>query len=42
MIALFQGFILQQAWDDVRVGPYIEVIDWLLGSLFSEVERKAR
>ena len=30
MIALFQGFILQQAWDDVRVEPYLAVIDWLL------------
>ena len=30
MIALFQGFILQQAWDDVRVEPFVAVIEWLL------------
>ena len=33
MIALFQGFILQQAWDDVRVEPFLAVIDWLLDGM---------
>lgn len=34
MIALFQGFILQQAWDPgARVQPYLAVIDWLLHGL---------
>jgi len=33
MIALFQGFILQQAWDDVEVEPFLAVIDWLLDAL---------
>ena len=34
MIALFQGFVLQQAWDDqADVGSYMEVIDTLLHGL---------
>lgn len=34
MIALFQGFVLQQAWDRrVSVAPYLEVLDALLDGL---------
>ena len=34
MIALFQGFVLQQAWEPgVRVAPYLEVLDALLEGL---------
>ncbi len=34
MIALFQGFILQQAWDPkVETQPYMEVVEALFGSL---------
>ena len=34
MIALFHGFVLQQAWDPrVRVAPYLEVLDALLDGL---------
>jgi AcrR family transcriptional regulator len=34
MIALFHGFVLQQAWDPgVRVGSYLEVLDALLDGL---------
>jgi AcrR family transcriptional regulator len=34
MIALFHGFVLQQAWEPVvRVAPYLEVLDALLDGL---------
>jgi len=34
MIALFHGFVLQQAWDQrVRVAPYLEILDALLDGL---------
>jgi hypothetical protein len=34
MIALFQGFVLQQAWDDqADVVSYMEVIETLLHGL---------
>lgn len=33
MIALFQGFVLQLAWDDVDVEPFLAVIDFLLDAL---------
>src|SRR5262249_35800842 len=37
MIALFQGFVLQQAWDPgARVAPYLAVIDVLLARLTAE------
>ena len=35
MIAVFQGFVLQQAWDNAPVEPYLETIDWLLGLVFA-------
>jgi len=35
MVALFQGFILQQSWDDdVDVKSYLTALDWLLQGLF--------
>ena len=40
MIALFQGFVLQQAWDEeVDVGSYIEVIEVFLSSLLTIVQK---
>ena len=34
MIAVFQGFLLQQAWDpSVEVKPYLSVLQWLLDGL---------
>lgn len=38
MIALFQGFILQQAWDDVRTEPFLAVIDRLLDGITAQVQ----
>jgi len=33
MIALFHGFVLQQAWSDVQLEPFLTVIDWLLDGM---------
>jgi AcrR family transcriptional regulator len=43
MIALFQGFVLQQAWDPgTRVAPYLAVIDALLAQLTDETPPPGR
>ena len=40
MIAIFQGFLLQQAWDDeVEVAPYIEVVEAIIDGLRANAER---
>jgi AcrR family transcriptional regulator len=43
MIALFQGFILQQAWDPkLRIQPYLSVIEAMLGALQTEPKVRSR
>jgi AcrR family transcriptional regulator len=37
MIALFQGFVLQQAWDDVPVEPFLVAIDSLLDLMTTRI-----
>jgi AcrR family transcriptional regulator len=41
MIALFQGFILQQAWDEngVEIEPYIEVIEAMIQGLVQNPQK---
>lgn len=42
MIALFQGFVLQQAWDRrANIASYLEVLDALLDGLRPRIERRA-
>jgi AcrR family transcriptional regulator len=41
MIALFQGFVLQQAWEPtVRVEPYLAVLDALVAPLMAGTARR--
>jgi hypothetical protein len=37
MTALFQGFVLQQAWDDVPVEPFLVAIDSLLDLMTTRI-----
>ena len=37
MIALFHGFVLQQAWCEVRLEPFLAVIDRLLDGMTTRV-----